>query len=129
LEWLLEEIHVIWAHLEKKRTRLQIYTKSDEENSHTVAGDGVMVFREANGRLRKLRPKVAWETIKDLAQYEEEKWNDPIFLEKGSPNYIDATLEQELESMECREESLMRNEVLLEYEVGFTFPKGLIRRN
>ncbi|GKC57796.1 hypothetical protein Tco_1085394 [Tanacetum coccineum] len=34
----------------------------------------------------------------------------------GSPDYIDATLEQELESMECRVESLMRNEVLLEYE-------------
>ncbi|GJX12404.1 hypothetical protein Tco_0204162 [Tanacetum coccineum] len=33
------------------------------------------------------------------------------------------TLEQELESMECRVESLIRNEVLLEYEVGFTFPK------
>ncbi|GKE32845.1 hypothetical protein Tco_1452167 [Tanacetum coccineum] len=27
---------------------------------------------EAGGRLRKLRPVVAWETIKDLAQYEEE---------------------------------------------------------
>ncbi|GKA46317.1 hypothetical protein Tco_0739200 [Tanacetum coccineum] len=25
--------------------------------------------------------------------------------------------------MECRVESLMRNEVLLEYEIGFTFPK------
>ncbi|GJS27955.1 hypothetical protein Tco_0488575 [Tanacetum coccineum] len=25
--------------------------------------------------------------------------------------------------MECRVESLMRNEVLLEYEVGFKFPK------
>ncbi|GKD56319.1 zinc finger, CCHC-type containing protein, partial [Tanacetum coccineum] len=31
----------------------------------------------AGGRLRKLRPKVAWETIEDLAQYEEEGWNDP----------------------------------------------------
>ncbi|GKA16659.1 hypothetical protein Tco_0696496 [Tanacetum coccineum] len=39
----------------------------------------------AGGRLRKLRPKVAWETIKDLAQYEEEKWNDPIFFEKEVP--------------------------------------------
>ncbi|GJX79701.1 hypothetical protein Tco_0327850 [Tanacetum coccineum] len=28
LGWLLEEIHVTWAHLEKKRTRLQTYTKS-----------------------------------------------------------------------------------------------------
>ncbi|GJY86021.1 hypothetical protein Tco_0500047 [Tanacetum coccineum] len=70
----------------------------------------------AGGRLRKLRPEEAWETIEDLAQHEEEEWNDPIFSKKGSPDYIDATLEQELESMECRVESLMRNEVLLEYE-------------
>ncbi|GKC47080.1 hypothetical protein Tco_1064802 [Tanacetum coccineum] len=46
LGWLLEETHVTWAHLEKKRTRLQLYTKSDEENSYIVAGDGVTVFRE-----------------------------------------------------------------------------------
>ncbi|GJQ89711.1 zinc finger, CCHC-type containing protein [Tanacetum coccineum] len=72
----------------------------------------------AGGRLRKLRPEEAWETIEDLAQYEEEEWNEP-----KSPDYIDATLEQELESMEYRLESLMRNEVLLEYEVGFTFLK------
>ncbi|GJS63357.1 hypothetical protein Tco_0677921 [Tanacetum coccineum] len=31
LGWLLEEIHVTWAHLEKKRTRLQTYTKSLED--------------------------------------------------------------------------------------------------
>ncbi|GKB19844.1 hypothetical protein Tco_0853767 [Tanacetum coccineum] len=28
LGWLLEKIHVTWAHLEKKRTRLRLYTKS-----------------------------------------------------------------------------------------------------
>nr|GFA24315.1 hypothetical protein [Tanacetum cinerariifolium] len=50
------------------------------------------------GRLRKLRPKEAWETIKDLAQQKEEEWNDPIFSNKESPDYIDATLEQELEN-------------------------------
>ncbi|GJT18978.1 zinc finger, CCHC-type containing protein [Tanacetum coccineum] len=77
----------------------------------------------AGGRLRKLRPEEAWETIKDLAQYEEEEWNEPIFSEKGSPDYIDANLEQELESMERRVESLMRSEVLLYYEGGFTSPK------
>ncbi|GKE84802.1 hypothetical protein Tco_1558544, partial [Tanacetum coccineum] len=70
------------------------------------------------GKIRKLRLEETWKTIEDLAQYEEEEWNEP-----ESPDYIDANLEQELESMECRVESLMRNEVLLEYEVGFTFPK------
>ncbi|GJU74906.1 hypothetical protein Tco_1266311 [Tanacetum coccineum] len=34
LGWLLEEIHVTWAHLEKKRKRVQLYTKSDEENAY-----------------------------------------------------------------------------------------------
>ncbi|GJR19899.1 hypothetical protein Tco_0968426 [Tanacetum coccineum] len=32
---LLEEIRVTWSHLEKKRTRLQLYTKVDEENAHS----------------------------------------------------------------------------------------------
>ncbi|GJY73794.1 hypothetical protein Tco_0478225 [Tanacetum coccineum] len=32
---LLEEIHVTCAHLEKKQTRLQLYTKVDEENAHS----------------------------------------------------------------------------------------------
>ncbi|GKF26834.1 hypothetical protein Tco_0082728 [Tanacetum coccineum] len=31
LGWHLEEIHVPWAHLEKKRTRLRLYTKNHEE--------------------------------------------------------------------------------------------------
>ncbi|GJY23614.1 hypothetical protein Tco_0397272 [Tanacetum coccineum] len=31
LGWLLKEIHVTWAHLEKKQTRLQTYTKSLED--------------------------------------------------------------------------------------------------
>ncbi|GKE32307.1 hypothetical protein Tco_1451629 [Tanacetum coccineum] len=75
------------------------------------------------GRLRKLKAEVAWETIENLAQYEGEGWNDPIFPNKGSPDYIDDNLEQELESMKCRVESLMRNEVLLYYERGFMFPK------
>ncbi|GJS54693.1 hypothetical protein Tco_0628055, partial [Tanacetum coccineum] len=77
----------------------------------------------AGRRLRKLRVKVAWETIENLAQYEGEGWNDLIFPNKGSPDYIDANLEHELESMKCRVEYLMRNEVLLYYEGGFTFPK------
>ncbi|GKD41474.1 hypothetical protein Tco_1261681 [Tanacetum coccineum] len=42
-------------------------------------------------RLRKLRLEEAWETIEDLAQHEEEEWNDPIFSKKESPDYIDAT--------------------------------------
>ncbi|GJV41725.1 hypothetical protein Tco_1420165, partial [Tanacetum coccineum] len=33
LGWLLEEIHVIWAHLEKKQKRLRTYTKSLEDFS------------------------------------------------------------------------------------------------
>nr|GEW33146.1 hypothetical protein [Tanacetum cinerariifolium] len=35
--------------------------------------------------------KESWETIKDLAQYEDEEWDNPIFLEKGNLDNIDAT--------------------------------------
>ncbi|GJY47135.1 hypothetical protein Tco_0436198, partial [Tanacetum coccineum] len=40
LRWLLEEIHVTWAQLEKKRTRPRLYTNYLEENL-TDRGDGV----------------------------------------------------------------------------------------
>ncbi|GJT89742.1 hypothetical protein Tco_1078587 [Tanacetum coccineum] len=40
LGWLLEEIHVTWAHLKKKRTRLRLYIKYFEEIVHTKRGDG-----------------------------------------------------------------------------------------
>ncbi|GJY81072.1 hypothetical protein Tco_0493823 [Tanacetum coccineum] len=45
LGWHLEEIHVTWAHLEKKRTRLRLYTKSFEETVHTEGGDGVVITK------------------------------------------------------------------------------------
>ncbi|GJR22046.1 RNA-directed DNA polymerase, eukaryota, reverse transcriptase zinc-binding domain protein [Tanacetum coccineum] len=46
LGWLLEEIHVTWAHLGKKQTRLQLYTKVKEEKGtqtlETASGIGMM---------------------------------------------------------------------------------------
>nr|GEU38772.1 hypothetical protein [Tanacetum cinerariifolium] len=45
LEWHLEEIHVTWAHLGKKQTRLRLYTKSFEETVHTERGDGVAITK------------------------------------------------------------------------------------
>ncbi|GKB16754.1 ribonuclease H-like domain-containing protein [Tanacetum coccineum] len=42
LGWLLEEIHVTWAHLEKKQKKLRLYTKSFEEIVNIVRGDGVI---------------------------------------------------------------------------------------
>ncbi|GKA64531.1 hypothetical protein Tco_0764238 [Tanacetum coccineum] len=45
LGWHLEEIHVTWAYLEKKGTRLRLYTKSFEEIMHTERGDGVTNYK------------------------------------------------------------------------------------
>ncbi|GJS24029.1 zinc finger, CCHC-type containing protein [Tanacetum coccineum] len=81
----------------------QFFLRSSVDYTTQMAIDYV-----AGGRHRKLRPEEAWETIKDLAQHKEEEWNDLIFSEKESLDYIDAILKQELESMECRVESLMR---------------------
>ncbi|GJR63401.1 hypothetical protein Tco_1505563 [Tanacetum coccineum] len=51
LGWLLKEIHVTWAHLEKKRTRLRLYTKSlkklciqSVETASRVLSDDVKTF-------------------------------------------------------------------------------------
>ncbi|GJR04345.1 putative reverse transcriptase domain-containing protein [Tanacetum coccineum] len=45
LGWHLEEIHMTWAHSEKKRTRLRTHTKS-LEIVHTEYGDGVAGFKQ-----------------------------------------------------------------------------------
>ncbi|GJZ69973.1 hypothetical protein Tco_0633523 [Tanacetum coccineum] len=51
LGWHLEEIHVTWAQLEKKRTRLRLYTKNHEElckqrvkMASPSQSDGVRIF-------------------------------------------------------------------------------------
>ncbi|GJZ06218.1 hypothetical protein Tco_0540011 [Tanacetum coccineum] len=51
LGWLLEEIYVTWAHLEKKRTRLRLYSKplkklciQSVETASRVLSDGVRTF-------------------------------------------------------------------------------------
>ncbi|GKG40655.1 zinc finger, CCHC-type containing protein, partial [Tanacetum coccineum] len=36
------------------------------------------------GPLRKISTEKAWNNIEELAQYEREGWNDPIFPKKGS---------------------------------------------
>ncbi|GJX56742.1 zinc finger, CCHC-type containing protein [Tanacetum coccineum] len=124
------------------------YVKNVMVTASHVIGDAVMKFFPP-GRTAKLQKDIlmfqqhqdeslcdAWTRFKDLL------WKVPhqgldlslqvqIFYDHVNDttqmaiDYAggDATLEQELESMECRVESLMRNEVLLEYEVGFTFPK------
>ncbi|GJT62184.1 hypothetical protein Tco_1005717 [Tanacetum coccineum] len=65
----------------------------------------------ASGRLRKLSPEEAWETIEELAQYEEEGWNDPIFLEDRSLNYQNANIIQLLGVMESRVDTLMKDAI------------------
>nr|GEV23021.1 hypothetical protein [Tanacetum cinerariifolium] len=77
--WLLEEIHVTWAHLEKKRIRVRLYTKSLKEiiiqtvemTSPAIATassaiamtsgldqDGVRIFKMAYRRSRlKINPR------------------------------------------------------------------------
>ncbi|GJS40984.1 hypothetical protein Tco_0566027 [Tanacetum coccineum] len=98
LGWLLEGIHVTWAHLEKKQTRLQLYTKSLKklciqslETESRVSSDGVRMFevtateiiytkidinQAGGGNLRRLIAEEAWETIEDYAQCDKQ-WKNP----------------------------------------------------
>ncbi|GKA30881.1 hypothetical protein Tco_0717186 [Tanacetum coccineum] len=74
LHEILEEIHVTWAHLEKKRTRLPLYTKSlkklciqSVEMTSRVSSDGVRTFEVTSQRsgdgVKSGRPK---ETLEDF---------------------------------------------------------------
>nr|GEU35654.1 hypothetical protein [Tanacetum cinerariifolium] len=54
--WILEEIHVTWAHMEKKQTRLQLYTKVNDE-MRTSAGDGVTVIGDGIRTIKRRRQR------------------------------------------------------------------------
>ncbi|GJU07694.1 hypothetical protein Tco_1124124 [Tanacetum coccineum] len=53
-----------------------------------------------------------------MGRYEEEGWNDPIFLEEGSLNYKNANIEQLLGVMECQVDTLMNDAISLMVKSG-----------
>ncbi|GJR97043.1 hypothetical protein Tco_0269217 [Tanacetum coccineum] len=67
----------------------------------------------AGGRLRKLRPDEAWDTIERLAQYENEGWNDAFTSKEVSFNYENPNVEQLLGIMEHKVNTLMMNAISL----------------
>nr|GEW44382.1 MAK10-like protein [Tanacetum cinerariifolium] len=104
LGWHLEEIHVTWAHLEKKQTRLQTYTKIQQEVLFSERGDGITSIKRCNrdlsgngvwilvmasqrsqlkvnlelsaGKLRNKNADESLEIIENLTLYDHEGWND-----------------------------------------------------
>ncbi|GKC90415.1 hypothetical protein Tco_1151064 [Tanacetum coccineum] len=99
LGWLLEEIHVTWAQLEKTRTRPRPYTNYLEEN-HTVLCLGscetlcestttrikFLALLPGNSvadkNLRELSGEEAWEAIENFAQGQKEWDNPPNIISK-----------------------------------------------
>ncbi|GJS39575.1 hypothetical protein Tco_0564618 [Tanacetum coccineum] len=55
----------------------------------------------------------AWNTIEELARYENEGWNDPVFLEEESLDYKNPNIEELLGIMKCKVDMLMKNVILL----------------
>ncbi|GJZ61648.1 hypothetical protein Tco_0617785 [Tanacetum coccineum] len=67
----------------------------------------------AGGRLRNLKPDKAWATIKRLAQYEDEGWDDAFIPVEMSLNYENPNIEQSLGIMEHKVDTLMKDAILL----------------
>ncbi|GJX09361.1 hypothetical protein Tco_0199220 [Tanacetum coccineum] len=65
------------------------------------------------GRLRKMSAKKSWTTIEELARYEDEGWNNPVFLGEKILEYKNPNMEQLLGMMECKVEMLMKNAISL----------------
>ncbi|GJU00642.1 hypothetical protein Tco_1110980 [Tanacetum coccineum] len=55
----------------------------------------------------------AWDTIEELARYEEEGWKDPIFSKEESLNYKNSNMEKLLEIMKCQVDTLMKDTISL----------------
>ncbi|GJT35408.1 hypothetical protein Tco_0925827 [Tanacetum coccineum] len=67
----------------------------------------------AEGQLRKMNAEKAWDTIEELARYEDEGWNNPVIPEEGSLDYENPDLKQLLGVMECKVGTLMEKEISL----------------
>ncbi|GJT15216.1 hypothetical protein Tco_0873922 [Tanacetum coccineum] len=132
LGWHLEEIHVTWAHLEKKQTRLRTYTKSLKESCSQIPHHVLDLWSltqlfydhvddytrmdldfAAAENLRELSGEKAWEAIENFTQGQKE-WDNP-------PNIIS---EQEVANLKAQAKRLFGNEnVLVEMHRGITWDK------
>ncbi|GKA47707.1 hypothetical protein Tco_0740590 [Tanacetum coccineum] len=65
------------------------------------------------GRLRKLSAEEAWATIRKLAQYKDEGWDEPVDPKEGSLNHENPDIEQLLGVMEYKVDALMKNAISL----------------
>ncbi|GJV55954.1 zinc finger, CCHC-type containing protein [Tanacetum coccineum] len=63
----------------------------------------------AGGQLRRMSAKRAWIAIEELAQYEDEGWNEPVNPKDGDLNYENPDIEQLLGIMEHKVDALMNN--------------------
>ncbi|GJU48078.1 hypothetical protein Tco_1217633 [Tanacetum coccineum] len=114
LGWHLEEIHLTWAYLEKKRIRLRLYTKYLEEGVPSIKrrrrdlqSNGVKDFVT---ELERSRLK---EDLESSTWRRQEGWNDPVVSKEESLDYENPDLKQLLGVMECKVGTLMEKEISL----------------
>ncbi|GJR36649.1 MAK10-like protein [Tanacetum coccineum] len=133
LGWNLEDIHMTWAHLEKKRTRLRTYNKSlrrkayRDENPIRTLGDyskpsykgyrNTIELPKGNnlsvgGKLRDRNAKESWALLEDLTLYDNESWNDPKDFAKpvktiSLPQDVPSTSDRRLIELENQVQRLM----------------------
>nr|GEY73823.1 hypothetical protein [Tanacetum cinerariifolium] len=62
---------------------------------------------------RPLALRKAWATIKKLAQYEDEGWNDPVIPEEGSLDYENLDIEHLLGVMKYKVDALIKISISL----------------
>ncbi|GJR54816.1 zinc finger, CCHC-type containing protein [Tanacetum coccineum] len=67
-----------------------------------------MIDFAAGGQLRRMSAKKAWVAIDELAQYEDEGWNDP---EDGDIDYENPNIEQLLGVMERKVDTIMKDAI------------------
>nr|GEV69220.1 hypothetical protein [Tanacetum cinerariifolium] len=71
----------------------------------------ILRFQQRQDKSLYDTPEEAWETIEELARYENEGWNDPIFPEERSLDNKNPDIEQLLGIMENRVDALMKDAI------------------
>ncbi|GJU93650.1 zinc finger, CCHC-type containing protein [Tanacetum coccineum] len=113
-----ESLYDVWTHFKDSLLKvphhgLDLWLQVQIFYDHVDCTTQMAIDYETGVRLRKLRPEVAWETIKYLTQYEEEGWNDPVIPKEESLEYENPDLEQLLGVMECKVGTLMEKAISL----------------
>ncbi|GJU16125.1 reverse transcriptase domain-containing protein [Tanacetum coccineum] len=113
--WIEQSLSEAWTHFKDLLQKvpqhgLELWLQVQIFYDHVDYTTQMGIDYTAGPRLRKLRLDEVWATIKKLAQYEDEGWNDTFIPDEVSLNYKNPDIKQLLGIMERKVDTLMKEQ-------------------